>query len=177
MDLCFKQRQTDSLRGETDNFNEAECNVWSQVCHWSIRTSEPIQHINLPAPLLTKPHQCQPLCCPTALFCPFPTHTTTERHWCQSKPKPTQDDSLSSECKLRKALFMGFLLFSWSERNRSWNDADNLPANHKSMQLQIWSVCKHAAVNRLCSICAAIRVCVCFLVLTKTLSERRWVSF
>lgn len=79
-----------------------------------------------------------PLCRSTAPSCPFPTHTTTDRHWCQSTPKPTQDDSLSSKRKLREALFIGVLLFSRSERSRSWNDADNLPANHKSMQLQIW---------------------------------------
>lgn len=42
------------LSGGKGNFNKNDCNMWSQVCHWSIRTSEPIQHLNLPPPLLTR---------------------------------------------------------------------------------------------------------------------------
>lgn len=47
------------LSREKANVNENECNMWIQVSHWSIRTTEPIQHLNLPPPLLTRPHQCQ----------------------------------------------------------------------------------------------------------------------
>lgn len=59
--MCAWNSSRQRLSGEKANFNENECNMWIQVFHWSIRTSEPIQHLNLPPPLLTRPHQCQPL--------------------------------------------------------------------------------------------------------------------
>lgn len=58
---CALNRSRQRLSGEKGNFNENECNMWIQVSHWSIRASELIQHLNLPPPLLTRPHQCQPL--------------------------------------------------------------------------------------------------------------------
>lgn len=67
-------------QGGKGNFNKSECNMWSQVCPWSIRASEPIQHLNLPPPPLTRPHQCQPL-----LSHPLSAVSLlTDRHWCRS---------------------------------------------------------------------------------------------
>ena len=58
---CAWSSSRQRLSGEKPNFNENECNMWNQVSHWSIRASEPIQHLNLPPSLLTRPRQCQPL--------------------------------------------------------------------------------------------------------------------
>lgn len=106
------------LSGGKGNFNKTECNMWSQVCHWSIRASEPIQHLNLPPPPLTRPHQCQPL-----LSYPLSAvFLLTDRHWCRStlsfthvRKKNTKQlcmswHSPSSECKLLDIIYQVFII-------------------------------------------------------------------
>lgn len=57
---CAWNSSRQRLSGEKASFNENECNMWIQVSHWSIGASQPIQHLNLPPRLLTRPHQCHP---------------------------------------------------------------------------------------------------------------------
>lgn len=106
------------LSGGKGNFNKSECNMWSQVCPWSIRASEPIQHLNLPPPPLTRPHQCQPL-----LSHPLSAVSLlTDRHWCRStlsfthvrKKTPKQLwmswHGPSSECKPLDIIYQVFII-------------------------------------------------------------------